>query len=53
MPPGQESVTLVIDYASISFSQRTSPRMAMEVLHVLQNHYVERKLALESDEAVA
>ncbi|TXT15513.1 hypothetical protein VHUM_00016 [Vanrija humicola] len=42
MPPGQESVTLVIDYASISFSQRTSVSMAMEVLHVLQNHYVER-----------
>ncbi|WOO76452.1 CRAL-TRIO domain-containing protein [Vanrija pseudolonga] len=42
MPAGQESVTLVIDYASISFSQRTSPRMAMDVLHVLQNHYVER-----------
>ncbi|KAL1413780.1 hypothetical protein Q8F55_001562 [Vanrija albida] len=42
MPAGVESVTLVIDYASISFSQRTSVRMAMDVLHVLQNHYVER-----------
>ncbi|KAH9854360.1 CRAL/TRIO domain-containing protein [Lenzites betulinus] len=41
MPPGQESVTIIIDYKSTTL--RTSPSVSVgrKVVHLLQNHYVE------------
>ncbi|EIW63841.1 CRAL/TRIO domain-containing protein [Trametes versicolor FP-101664 SS1] len=41
MPPGQESVTIIIDYKSTTL--RTSPSVSIgrKVLNILQNHYVE------------
>ncbi|KAL1407835.1 hypothetical protein Q8F55_007271 [Vanrija albida] len=42
MPPGQEQLVIFLDYASISFSERTSMQMSRTVLHIMANHYVER-----------
>ncbi|WOO78314.1 CRAL-TRIO domain-containing protein [Vanrija pseudolonga] len=41
-PPGQEQLVIFLDYASISFSERTSMHMSRTVLHIMANHYVER-----------
>ncbi|TXT09230.1 hypothetical protein VHUM_02704 [Vanrija humicola] len=42
MPPGVEQLNIFLDYASISFSERTSMQMSRTVLSIMANHYVER-----------
>ncbi|WWD20434.1 hypothetical protein CI109_104910 [Kwoniella shandongensis] len=42
MPPGQEQVAIIVDYKSATSQTTPSVGTARKVLHVLQNHYVER-----------
>ncbi|WVQ75770.1 hypothetical protein IAR50_005402 [Cryptococcus sp. DSM 104548] len=42
MPPGQEQVAIIVDYKSASSQSNPSIGTARKVLHILQNHYVER-----------
>ncbi|KAI0640216.1 CRAL/TRIO domain-containing protein [Trametes polyzona] len=41
MPPGQESVTIIIDYKSTTLRTNPSVSVGRKVLNILQNHYVE------------
>ncbi|KAI0830867.1 CRAL-TRIO domain-containing protein [Trametes gibbosa] len=41
MPPGQESVTIIIDYKSTTLRSSPSVSVGRKVVHLLQNHYVE------------
>lgn len=41
-PPGQEQVTIIVDYKSATSSTSPSLGKARQVLSILQNHYVER-----------
>ncbi|KAF8527435.1 CRAL/TRIO domain-containing protein [Hysterangium stoloniferum] len=42
MPPGQDSLVIVVDYASTTMRTNPSIGTARKVLHILQQHYVER-----------
>lgn len=42
MLPGQESVTIVVDFHGVSFSTMPSLGTARHVAHILQTHYAER-----------
>lgn len=42
MPPGQEQVAIIVDYKSATSQSNPSIGTARKVLHILQNHYVER-----------
>ncbi|KAI3625516.1 hypothetical protein CBS9595_000877 [Malassezia furfur] len=42
MPPGQETLTIVVDFHGASLSTTPSLSTARHVAHILQNHYVER-----------
>ncbi|KAK4689874.1 hypothetical protein P7C73_g228, partial [Tremellales sp. Uapishka_1] len=42
MPPGQEQVAIIVDYASATSQSNPSIGVARQVLNILQNHYVER-----------
>ncbi|KAJ8469394.1 hypothetical protein ONZ45_g16905 [Pleurotus djamor] len=41
MPPGQESLVIIVDYASTTLRTNPSISIARKVLHILQQHYVE------------
>ncbi|TFK42079.1 CRAL-TRIO domain-containing protein [Crucibulum laeve] len=41
MPPGQESLVIVVDYKSTTLRTNPSISVARKVLHILQQHYVE------------
>ncbi|KAL7425259.1 hypothetical protein Q5752_000947 [Cryptotrichosporon argae] len=41
-PPGQEQVAIIVDYKSATSQSNPSVGTARKVLHILQNHYVER-----------
>ncbi|KAL0951989.1 hypothetical protein HGRIS_008642 [Hohenbuehelia grisea] len=41
MPPGQESVVIIVDYKSTTLRTNPSINVARKVLHILQAHYVE------------
>ncbi|KAF8899402.1 CRAL-TRIO domain-containing protein [Infundibulicybe gibba] len=41
MPPGQESVVILVDYKSTTLRTNPSISVARKVLHILQQHYVE------------
>ncbi|CDO76486.1 hypothetical protein BN946_scf184615.g12 [Trametes cinnabarina] len=41
MPPGQESIVIIVDYKSTSLKTNPSISVARKVLTILQNHYVE------------
>lgn len=41
-PPGVETVTIVVDYASATSQSNPSIGTARQALNILQNHYVER-----------
>ncbi|WFD41918.1 4-nitrophenylphosphatase [Malassezia psittaci] len=42
MPPGQETLTIIVDFHGASMSTMPSLSTARHVAHILQNHYVER-----------
>lgn len=42
MPPGQETLTIIVDFHGASLSTTPSLSTARHVAHILQNHYVER-----------
>lgn len=42
MPPGQESLALVVDFNETKSGQNSSIAQAKQTLHFLQNHYPER-----------
>ncbi|KIJ54367.1 hypothetical protein M422DRAFT_221974 [Sphaerobolus stellatus SS14] len=42
MPPGQDSLVIVVDYASATLRTNPSIGTARKVLNILQQHYVER-----------
>lgn len=42
MPPGVETVVILVDYQSASTQSNPSIGTARKVLHILQSHYVER-----------
>ena len=39
-PPGVDTVTIVVDYASATSQSNPSISTARQVLNILQNHYV-------------
>ncbi|KAI0658384.1 CRAL-TRIO domain-containing protein [Cubamyces menziesii] len=41
MPPGQESLVIIVDYKSTTLRTNPSISVARKVLNILQNHYVE------------
>ncbi|KII94958.1 hypothetical protein PLICRDRAFT_33786 [Plicaturopsis crispa FD-325 SS-3] len=41
MPPGQESLVIIVDYKSTTLRTNPSISVASKVLHILQQHYVE------------
>ncbi|KAH9926388.1 CRAL-TRIO domain-containing protein [Fomitopsis serialis] len=41
MPPGQDSLVIVVDYKSTTLRTNPSISVARKVLHILQQHYVE------------
>ncbi|KAL1670538.1 CRAL-TRIO domain-containing protein [Schizophyllum commune] len=41
MPPGQESLVIIVDYKSTTIRNNPSVSIAIKVLHILQQHYVE------------
>ncbi|KIY72238.1 CRAL/TRIO domain-containing protein [Cylindrobasidium torrendii FP15055 ss-10] len=41
MPPGQESLVIIVDYKSTTLRTNPSISIARKVLHILQQHYVE------------
>ncbi|PFH46393.1 hypothetical protein AMATHDRAFT_77690 [Amanita thiersii Skay4041] len=41
MPPGQESLVIIVDYNSCTLRTNPSISVARKVLHILQQHYVE------------
>jgi len=41
MPPGQESVVIVVDYKTTTLRTNPSISVALKVLNILQQHYVE------------
>lgn len=41
MPPGQESLVIIVDYASTTLRTNPSISIARKVLNILQQHYVE------------
>ncbi|KAF9486437.1 CRAL/TRIO domain-containing protein [Pholiota conissans] len=41
MPPGQESLVIIVDYKSTTLRTNPSISVARKVLHILQQHYVE------------
>ncbi|XP_006453958.1 hypothetical protein AGABI2DRAFT_175691 [Agaricus bisporus var. bisporus H97] len=41
MPPGQESLVIIVDYASTTLRTNPSISVARKVLNILQQHYVE------------
>lgn len=41
MPPGQDSLVIVVDYKSTTLRTNPSISIARKVLHILQQHYVE------------
>ena len=41
MPPGQESLVIIVDYKSTTIRTNPSISVASKVLHILQQHYVE------------
>ncbi|KAI0354761.1 CRAL/TRIO domain-containing protein [Trametes cingulata] len=41
MPPGQESLVIIVDYNSTTLRTNPSISVARKVLNILQNHYVE------------
>ncbi|KAJ3501403.1 hypothetical protein NLJ89_g9352 [Agrocybe chaxingu] len=41
MPPGQESLVILVDYKSTTLRTNPSISIARKVLHILQQHYVE------------
>ncbi|SJL06625.1 related to PDR16 protein [Armillaria ostoyae] len=41
MPPGQESLVIIVDYKSTTLRTNPSISTARKVLHILQQHYVE------------
>jgi len=41
MPPGQESLVIVVDYKSCTLRTNPSLSVALKVLNILQQHYVE------------
>lgn len=41
MPPGQESLVILVDYKSCSLRTNPSISVARQTLHILQQHYVE------------
>jgi hypothetical protein len=42
MPPGQESMAIIVDYKTTTLSTNPSLAVARKVLNILQQHYVER-----------
>lgn len=42
MPPGQETLTIIVDFHGASLSTMPSLSTARHVAHILQTHYVER-----------
>jgi predicted Ser/Thr protein kinase len=42
MPPGVETVVIIVDYKSATSNTNPSISTARQVLNILQNHYVER-----------
>ena len=42
MPPGQDSLVIIVDYRSTTLRTNPSISTAAKVLTILQNHYVER-----------
>ncbi|KAG9098366.1 hypothetical protein FRC06_006485 [Ceratobasidium sp. 370] len=42
MPPNQDSMVIIVDYKSTTLRTNPSISVARKVLHVLQQHYVER-----------
>jgi predicted Ser/Thr protein kinase len=42
MPPGVETVAIIVDYKSATSNTNPSVSTARQVLNILQNHYVER-----------
>lgn len=42
MPPGQESLMIIVDYKSTTFRTNPSVSVASKVLVILQQHYCER-----------
>lgn len=41
MPPGQESLVIIVDYRSTTLRTNPSISVARNVLNILQQHYVE------------
>lgn len=41
MPPGQESLVIIVDYKSTTLRTNPSISIAGKVLNILQQHYVE------------
>ncbi|KAI0814848.1 CRAL-TRIO domain-containing protein [Irpex lacteus] len=41
MPPGQESLMIIVDYKTTSLRTNPSISVARQTLHILQDHYVE------------
>jgi hypothetical protein len=42
MPPGQDSLVIIVDYRSATLRTNPPISQAAKVLSILQNHYVER-----------